>query len=98
MTHEEKQIPSSIMVQHVIWAKAVYIIDKAAEEEVAALNIEVQHIQMDTVTEWVATVAGLTKQVQRGKMEVVTYSIIIFQALPMAVLQKKFSINAGKDF
>ena len=76
----------------------MYIIDKAAEAEAAPLNIEVQHIQMDTVTEWAATVVVKIKLVQMGKTELVTYSIIIFQALPMAVLQKKFSINVGKDF
>ena len=53
------------------------------------------------VVEWVATAAGLAKQVQTVQTDFVVYSVIIFQLqtlLPI-VSQKKFlSLSAGKDF
>lgn len=77
----------------------VNIIDKAAEAEVAPLDIKVQHLQrLIVVVEWAATVAGLAKQVQKAQMGFVAYSIIIFQALPPVVLQKSIRLNMGKDF
>lgn len=76
------------------------IIDKAAEAEVAPLDIKVQHLQLLAVAvEWAATAAGLVKQAQKAQTDFVAYSIIIFQALPMIVLQKNFlSLSADKDF
>ena len=42
-----------MVVRHAIWAEAVHIIDKAAEAEVAALDIKVHHLQsFRMVTEW----------------------------------------------
>ena len=48
--------------------------------------------------ELAAMAAGLAKQVQKAQMDFAAYSIIIFQALPMVVLQKSISLNIGKDF
>lgn len=42
--------------------------------------------------------AGLTKQAQKVKTDFVAYSIIIFQALHIIVLQKSTSLNVCKDF
>ena len=51
------------------------IIDKAAEAEVAPLDIKVQHLQLLAVAvEWAATAAGLTKQVQKAQTGFVAYS------------------------
>ena len=44
MTPEVKEIPSVIIVLRVLWAREVHIIDRAAEAEVAALDIEFQQI------------------------------------------------------
>ena len=43
----------------------------------------------------VATVSRMVAQVPMG---FAVYSIIIFQALHLIVMQKKFSLNAGKYF
>ena len=96
----ENLMSSVMVVRHAIWAEAVHIIDKAAEAEVAPLDIKVQHLQLLlVVAEQAAMAAGLTKQVQKAQMGFAAYSIIIFQALPLLVLQKKFlSLNADKDF
>ena len=48
--------------------------------------------------ELAATAAGLAKQAQKAQTDFVVYSIIIFQALPMVVLQKSISLNIDKDF
>ena len=46
---------SVITMRHAIWAEAVHIIDKAAEAEVAALDIKVHHLQsLRMATEWAA--------------------------------------------
>ena len=75
------------------------IIDKAAEAEVVVLAIKIQVLQLlFAAKELAAMAAGLTKQVQKAQTGFAAYSWIIFQALPMAVMQKKFSLNAGKDF
>ena len=75
------------------------IIDREAAAEVAPLDIKVQHLQLLAVAvEWEATAAGLAKQVQKTKTDFAAYSIIIFQALQMVVLQKSISLNIGKDF
>lgn len=98
-TPEAKEMPSAIMVLRVIWAKAAHIIDKVVEAEAAPLDIKVQPINFIlAVKEWAATAAGLTKQAQTVQMGFVAYSIIIFQALPLVVLQKSISLNMGKDF
>lgn len=39
-----KEIPSAMVVRHALWAKAVHIIDRVAEAEVAPLDIEFQQI------------------------------------------------------
>ena len=75
------------------------IIDKAAEAEVAPLDIKVHHLQLLAVAvEWEATAAGLAKQAQKVQTDFVAYSIIKFQALALAVMQKSISLNVGKDF
>ena len=48
--------------------------------------------------ELAAMAAGLAKQVQKAQTGFVAYSIIIFQALALAVMQKSISLNVGKDF
>ena len=44
MTPEVKEIPSVIIVLRVLLAREVHIIDRAAEAEVVALDIEFQQI------------------------------------------------------
>ena len=61
------------------------------------INIQALHCLWE-VAEWVAmvdTVSRMVKTVTRG---FAVYSIIIFQVLHLIVMQKKFSLNAGKDF
>ena len=43
-------------------------------------------------------VAGLTKQAQTAQTDFVAYSIIIFQALALAVMRKSISLNVDTDF
>ena len=43
-TPEVKEIPSVIIVLRALWAMEVHIIDRAAEAEVAALDIKFQQI------------------------------------------------------
>ena len=87
------------MVRTIIWAEAVNIIDKAADAEAVALDIKVQTLQLlVTVAKWAAAVAGLIKQAQLAQKDFVAYLIIIFQALPLTVLQKKFSLIVDKSF
>ena len=45
-----------------------------------------------------ATAAGLAKQAQKAQTGFVAYSILMFQALQMIVLQKSISLNIDKDF
>ena len=90
---------SVIIVLRVMWAKAVHIIDKVAEAEDALLDIKIHPLQLLlVVAEQAATAAGLVKQAQLAQTGFAVYSVIIFQALVLTVLQKKFSLNAGKDF
>ena len=75
------------------------IIDKVAEAEAAPLDIKIQRLQLLlAVAEQAATVGVKIKLVQMVQTGFVAYSEIVFQALQMAVIQKKFSINVGKDF
>ena len=39
-----KEIPSALVVQHALWAKAAHIIDRAAGAEAAPPDIEFQQI------------------------------------------------------
>ena len=56
-----------------------------------ALDIKIQQLQLLlVVAEQAATAAGLAKQAQTVQMGFVAYSIIIFQALALVVVQKKF--------
>ena len=99
LTPEVKEMLSVIIVLRVMWAKAVHIIDKVAEAEDALLDIKIHPLQLLlVVAEQAATAPGLTTQVQKAQTGVAVYSVIIFQALVLTVLQKKFSLNAGKDF
>ena len=50
------------------------------------------------VWEWVAMVASVRRMVETVTMGFAVYSIIIFQVLHLIVMQKKFSLNAGKYF
>ncbi len=97
---EVKEMSSvMVVVIHTLWVQAVHIIDKVAEAGAAPLDIKIHLLQLLlVVAEQAATAAGLTKQAQLVQTGFVAYSGIIFQAIQMAVLQKKFSINAGKDF
>lgn len=90
-TPEVKEMSSAIVVLRALWAKAVHTITRAVEAEVVALDIKGQTLQLLVeVAEWAATVAGLAKQAQLAQKDFVAYLIIIFQALALTVVQKKF--------
>ena len=75
------------------------IIDKVAEAEAAPLDIKIQRLQLLlVVAEQVATVGVKNKLVKMVQMGFVAYSGMLFQARQISVMQKKFSLNVGKDF
>lgn len=70
------------------------------------LDIKLQTLHwIREVWEWVAMVATVSRMVEEVPMGFAVYLIIIFQvlaltimALALTVMQKKFSLNVGKDF
>lgn len=64
-----------------------------------ALDIAFQALHcLGEVREWAAMVATVSRMVETVTMGFAVYSIIIFQVLHLIVMQKKFSLNAGKYF
>ena len=99
MTPEVKEISSVMVVIHAILAEALQIITKAAEAEAVALDLNIQALHcLWEVVEWAAMVATVSRMVKTVTRGFAVYSIIIFQALHLIVMQKKFSLNVGKDF
>lgn len=87
LTPEVKEILSVIIVLRVMLAKAVHIIDKAAEAEDALLDIKIHPLQLLlVVAEQAATVVVKNKLVQMVQAGFVAYSGIIFQAIQVAVM------------
>ena len=79
--------------------EALWIISKAAEAEDVALDIEIRSLQLlFVVVGWAAAAAEAAKQEKLAQTGIVLYSIIIFQALALTVMQKSISLNMGKDF
>lgn len=98
---EVKEMSSVMVVVHTLWVKAVHIIDKVAEAEAAPLDLKIKIHPLQLflmVAEQAATVGVKIKLVQMVQTGFVAYSGTLFQARQRIVLQKKFSLNAGKDF